>query len=533
MTYIWIMVRNQKEELIIKLIEKSSEKCVVGMELSEQLEKRLGIKSDAARKSLQRAVAKGLINSTKPLTFGKGQFGYYLTGQVFNHRKFFNLTKKWRPPLYRIMSQIKENAGIISYYEAMKIGATLVKRGNSKGNDLNNLITELEAIDFIKRVKDQHGIEYLIDKETRRDKEQLIAGKYAHMKIDTAFLYDIINFLKRQNIIDNQNVTYRNRKNPGFGIIHNNLAWDAIAYTKTTGINTVLASNSKKKDKSALVVLEVVIHRPFNEIDLQGLYDRIQIVRNSVKATERKVLPIVIFKEISEHIFNRAQTMGFLTLNLGAIFGERIFKIIQDVDLLHTSNLDPDFSPEDSINHIDQIIHQIMVAGQGINLSNIIGDLFESLILHLLRKVYPNVTIQQNKTLYDQHFKENQRYYEYDFIIEDEDEIVVVECKGYPSKNTIKLGDWESKNTLKWFFNNTLQAAQRHFKEKSPEKLVRAVFITSAKLEADAIPYLEHLNMGNLKPHRMEIAYDGDQLLDFAKQYKLKDLIKTLEKYYF
>ena len=63
---------------------------------------------------------------------------------------------------------------------------------------------------------------------------------------------------------------------------------------KTTGINPSLAKDSNIPEKQTLVVLDVLISRDYQQIDLDGFLNRIRINLNSVSKGKRKVVPIIV-----------------------------------------------------------------------------------------------------------------------------------------------------------------------------------------------------------------------------------------------
>ena len=88
----------------------SKSKFLAGREVVTQLVKNFETMSGSnARKILQRASDKGLIESSKPITFGKGQFIYMLPGETPDLAAIKAICKKYRPPLYRILDALDDN----------------------------------------------------------------------------------------------------------------------------------------------------------------------------------------------------------------------------------------------------------------------------------------------------------------------------------------------------------------------------------------------------------------------------------------
>lgn len=103
---------------------------------------------------------------------------------------------------------------------------------------------------------------------------------------------------------------------PSTGAMHNNILWDAFAYTKTTGINELQGAFADTVKKQTLVTLDVVISRTYTQVDLEGfLISRVQLNINSAK-TKRKVLPVLIYKEIEDIALNTARKLKFIAFDI-------------------------------------------------------------------------------------------------------------------------------------------------------------------------------------------------------------------------
>ena len=237
---------------------------ILGQEINQAVEDYFQITRDAAKKIVQRAVKKGVINSSAPLSFGKGQYAYFPRHTNLTKSVFYKITKSNRPSLYRLMNQIEVNGGVISYFDALRITGAPISKGTTKVKTLNELINELEVLEYVVKIRGHKELDYIVDKEKADRITLLSQEQYSNMVMDCSLIPDVLDFLKRQNIIDNKNIIYRNQKKPNIGASHNGFLWDAFAYTKTTGINTILMSNSKSDDKSTLVVLDVVLSSKYS-----------------------------------------------------------------------------------------------------------------------------------------------------------------------------------------------------------------------------------------------------------------------------
>ena len=437
------------------------------------------------------------------------------------------IAKAYRPPLYRLLMVMEYSKGIISYYEGLKVASTPLDNTKTKMNTLNELVDILLQLEFIQVIEEEE-VRYLVDIDRVEYFPQLVEKHRVNMALDCAFLPDIRRWMIKHNIVDNDVFNYRNRSMPSKGVHHNNYVWDAFAYTKTTGINTVLGSNKAIDDKSTLVVLDVLIHREYTELDLQGFYERIQAVRNSTYSGVRKILPVVFAQNITPASEASLRNLGFMIFHLGTIFGEKIYDIVRKLELVNLEEAMSTFDADIIIENIEGVLAAIKNAGQEENLQNVKGDLFEALMYPLITTVYNSGSLKRGQVL-----KEGDEFYEYDAVVYDRrfDEVVVIELKGYKSNSIIHLGDRNKKYTVRWFFRRTFPFAQKKL-QRGSEMPVKACYITTATFSEEAKVVLEKINDSNLKPHKMDVYYDGPKLLKILEEHKLNDVIKVLKRYY-
>lgn len=530
-----IMKLGKYEEYLSDLFSDRS-LFMPGQDLNSNLQMKFSITPDNARKIVQRAVSNGIIRSSAPITFGKKQYVYFNVQSQLSKRTVTIICKKFRPPLYRLISLIDIGGGITSYYEALKITASPLENSKTKVNTLDELLAVLKDLELVEDVTDKvSGIKYIIDFQYQEESESLMAKHFSKMNLDSLFIPDILSWLKKHNLIDNNNVLYRNKSTPSRGAKQNNLVWDAVSYTRTTGLGS---ENYKESDtdKKTLVVLDVVINRPYSEIDLQGFYSRIQMVLSSVKTGKRKILPIVVFQETSDSVLAKLNGLGFLNINLGTIYGEKIYETINRLKIIKSEQLSSIVSGEDLVQNIEVVLSTLRDTGQETNLGNLKGDLFEALLYPLLKQLYPGSELEQGKLLTEHKDNNEKEYYEYDFILRSSaySEFVIVEAKGYKSTRIIKLGDKNTKNTLKWFFEKTLPFAKRQYKKGNTldNYQVKGSYITTAKFEESALDWMEKLKDSKIKPSQMDIFYDGDGLIKLLEMKGLKKVKEILKKYY-
>lgn len=507
-----------------------------GINLNQKLVEKFKISTENSRQILKRAVAQKAIKSSAPYTFGKKQYIYIFNDSDLNKSSIKSITKKNRPPIFRLLEAMDNNDGIISYYEGLKITASLLEESSTKVSTLDDILNLLYKLEIVYTKRDLNDVIYILYKYDGKEQSQIVENilmsiHYSKMILDCSVLPDILRWLGKTNLIINSNVIYRNKKTPAIGAKHNNLMWDAFAYTKTTGINPILGSKADNVEKQTLVVLDVLLSTEYSQYHLDAFYNRIQINRNSVLEKTRKILPIIIYKTSSDLIKNKIRKLGILAFEISDIFGKRIYDILDK-----TQELSRIFKDSEHVdNTIESILNSISKAGQSDALRELRGTLFEFLMYPLLSNIYSNASIQRGKTISRNNKEGIKESYEYDYIINSSNppEIIIVELKGYHSAATIPLGDFETKSSLKWFFNRTLPFAAKEFNtEVQQGKVIKGVYITSANFWEDGKFFLDKVNKGKLKSVLLNVGYERETLLCLLKERGFKNEIKIIEKFY-
>jgi hypothetical protein len=528
-----ITVQEKYNKFLADLLEQKLFESA--MEIHASLITAFSVTPENARKIVGRAVTQKAIKSSDPYTFGKGQYVYICNGYDFGKDGVKDIAEKSRPPIYRLLELMDQNHGIISYYEGLKITASPLEESSTKIVSLDDILTLLMKLDIVYKEKDDNGVVYIIykqykEKRTVLEAEMMMANHFINMVTDCTVLPDILRWLGNSNLIDNTNTIYRNKKMPHIGAKHNNLIWDAFAYTRATGINPILGAKAETTDKQTLVVLDVVLVDEYSAIHLDAFLARIQINRKSVIKEERKTLPIIIYKSCSQKTINTIKKNGIISFDISAIFGTKIYQVLNGIKEL--SGL---LKGSDSVEEtIEDILSAINNSGQDEALKELRGTLFEFLMYPLLKTLYPNASIERGKILTIEKEGKKERH-EYDYIIESSHppELIFVELKGYNAGATINLGDSTRHSTLRWFFRRALPFAEKYYKETIEKgKQAKAVFITSANFYDDGREFITKMNNSKYQATILETGYERQTLLDLLKKYGFEAEIKIIKKFY-
>lgn len=534
------MAKTSKWDEIIKGIFSKKDTFFSGTELADLLCNTHNISQVNARQIIKRSAAKGLIKTSSPFKFQNGQFVYMGIKDNLNLNVLMKISKKYKQSLYRLLWLLNEENKVISLYEARKIMAVPVKNVEKyKLVDFDDEIKELIKNDIIAVKQDlERGIKYLVAKELEDDSwiNSKMNLHFEKMALDTLFVPDIIRWLRSHNFIDSNEVIYRRKDNPSIGASHNDFLWDAYAYTNTTGFSI----NVGKKDKQTLVVLDIVTHRTYSKQDLSGFYNRIQSVRHSTHGEARKILPIIFFNEIDLEVKKEINNLKLLNFSIQDIFGVKVTDLINKLDDISKTLNDQFLSIEERtksiIDNAEHSLNLIKDTGHTDNLQNLKGHLFESLMYVVVLNLFPhNSRITHSSMI---------KPYEYDIIVQRDDEVIVIELKGLKNKTIINLGDSNTNNTIRWFFAKTFpHAKQAYTSPNSPFKLdkskIKACYITSGNFSDEAKIKLENLNKTSIKPKDIDCYYDRKGLLKLLKNHehlsslrKSTNFIDLLEQHY-
>lgn len=538
-------MKNSKWDDILKGIFSKKNTFLASAELIEILCKEHNIQRDNARTIIKRAADKKIIKNSSPFTFIKGQYVYMGPDDSLDLSTLIKISKKYKPSMYRVLSLLNKNNRIVSLYEARKAAAVPIENlDRYKLIQIDEEIKKLVAENILFITPDpEREILYLASNEYK-DAPQLNALKKAHfekMRLDSLFLPDIMYWLKEHNFISNNNIVYRRIDNPSIGAKHNDFLWDAYAYTNTTGFSI----NVGKEDKQTLVVLDVLIHREYSKEDLDGFYNRIQSVRNSTHGDARKILPIIFFVEAEPSVKREMKKLKILNFSLQNIFGTKIKELINQLDNINTtlnslisvsSKTNNEEASVEIVRSVENSLNNMEKTGHINNLQNLQGDLFESLMYVVILNLFPSAKrISHSKVL---------KPYEYDILIEEDQELIVIELKGFKNKTIIQLGDNKTKNTVKWFFGKTFPHAKTTLASSNPlwgyqKSQIKACYITSANFSDEATEFLEKQNSTKLKPEKFSCFYNQKSLLNLIRTHENLEIMRNstnfvflLERYY-
>lgn len=536
------MMKNQYDTFLVELFENLNT-VIIANELIEILCNKFNVKNNYARQIISRAHKKGIIKSSKPFHFENRQYYYMNINGNLNYKTLFEICKKYKKPLYRLLRLLEINNGVISMYEAQKITATPVSNSEKyRTISLKKELQFLKKMNFIEIRSSEKTQERFIVKCTQdKNYKQIIELHREKINEDVYFIVDIVRWFSKRGFLTDFPI-YRNKKNPSIGAIINDFLFDVKAFTETTGFNS---SSVVKKSEKSIVAMDILLYRKYTDIDLASYYERIQILRNSTKSREvlRNIMPILVYKDIDNSTKKQLENLNILHFSIDDILGNKIKYIIRNLTLINESIEKEYLSKNDSIKVIEVVqnsLDTIEKSGQENNLQNVMGDLFESLMYIIFSNLYIRDVVKQSVRVKNPNEPKKQPY-EYDLVILRNKEIIIIELKGLKNSTIINWGQNKEQGTASWFFGNTYPIIKTHYVNSlsRSKKEIKGSYITSANFSEEAIEKLEEINKSQVKADELDVFYDRKKLLSFLKESKeLSDLrdntnfIETLKKYY-
>ncbi|MGG3508022.1 hypothetical protein ABES58_21360 [Paenibacillus lautus] len=542
---------NKYNEFLADLFKDHSN-VLVAHDLIEKLVTQFEVTENYARQLISRAVKEKIIKSSEPFSFEKRQYFYMNSKRNIDVTALLDISKKYRKPLYRLLTLLSRTGGICSYYEAVKITATpMTNKEKYRVISLEDDIRRLNDHKIIKKVEDREtGIPFLILLQDQIDIEdssvirQKIKAHLANMKRDVMFINDIIRWLVNHGFITDK-VSYRRKDNPNLGAIRNDFPFDATTISKTTGFTI---STGKNDEDHTIVVMEILIYRTYEKIDLEAFFERIQSIRHSTKqeSSARKVMPIIFYLDVDESVKREINNLHILNFSLKSIMGSNIVQVIEKYrdmkKIIDEAFIIDEETSSSVIEKIGESLTVIEESGQMENLQNLKGDLFETLMYTVLSNLFKEAHLEHSKVI--KSLDDPKKAYEFDVIVRDnsEDEIVIIELKGLKNTTIINLGDTSTPNSIRWFFGKTYPVAKDYYEKNSEydKSKIKGCYITSANFSQEGLQKLDELNKSNkIKPSFLDCYYDRKKLLNLLKDHinlnslrKKTGFIEILEKYY-
>ncbi|WP_042354227.1 hypothetical protein [Bacillus rubiinfantis] len=304
---------NHLEQITINILAENGP--LLGSELKKLLQGKTELTDAYARKIIQRTTESGGILSTKPVSFQRGQFLYYLESQnPFD--SLADVLKHKRKGLYRAFKGLLHNRGIASKSELHKWAASVTNASFFPKNDsIEKLEGELRYLSILHSEDNYNGVHYIRGNPNFNPSNEAYFYRYRAEIINRLLLSEFINWLERSNMLAWKQTSILDMSLNR--VDYNGHFWDAVGYTYLYGFYQTKYNQQDKEKTPSLVFIESNLHRHTYLEDIEGFCTRVEMQSARMKnfSVGSRILPILFYQSISNEAFDLAKTKGLLMFN--------------------------------------------------------------------------------------------------------------------------------------------------------------------------------------------------------------------------
>ena len=488
-----------KSNNYVKFIRKELLKgACLSSEIEQKLVSKFKIKLAYARKIVSISKKTGEIYYSGLLTFDNGAKGISLTN---NNNDYFSLLPEHKTYLQNIFHIMEHNDGIISKQDVCKVSACLLNP-SKKYLFFEKVIKEMKYFYQIdeKIYKEQY---FYIKHDCIERFDSIIESIINKKSVEKTFQYSLIMQFQKINLI-NSKFIYTNKKMPYMLIDKHGLYFDCFADSSIRGV-----SNGFSKNENTIIVVDCNLLENYTLSDLDGFYKRIQQLRNSVNATKRNVLPIILIKNISPEVLLKIKEYKIIVIDIIDSLGDNFNKLLNDYIVINNSKVDQIKSA-----YIESVLKNLPSAGMW---GNIRGDLFEKLCTLIINDIIGLANITEK--IEDEKIKVDNKEVEIDYNISTKDETIIFEYKS--GKGEIILGeqledsDKFTNNSILKFFNYSFLLC----KQKYASKNCKACFIAANGFKGvKSKTTLSNFDNSTICSQLFKTHYTAKELCEYAKE---------------
>jgi len=513
----------EHEVFLNTIFSKNTTKVIVAEKLGKLLCEKFPETTKAnVRKIIENAYNSGIMKCSKPMTFGNNQYAYFSRKRAITYNLFKSTIKEYKPALYRVITKLFINGGIISENEIIRLsGCNISNTGHA--TTYENLLSDLRLLNIVNDINFHNVHLFYLSKWDKAKALIQLDSYYVKIMNEATMISLFVNWLRRVNLVDNSVITFRGEGNNFRGIEKNGTIWDIFAFSSSLGIFDY------EKLKPAIIVADCCVYTEYDTIDFDGFRERVNRMVFSTKIIKRRVIPIIFSSKINPVVIVNAKKQNYLIVDLNSLFGKEAINIVTEYNNIKFNYDSTIVAQGNNSQQIESVLSRIEQSSGGDNYGNLKGDLFEYLMRPVFEKIYPTCRIKHRVLINDGDGK-----YEIDYLIDNDNEYIAVELKGYKFQYVIPLGKFETvegryeSNTVKWFLNRTFPKFKEVF-GKMPNKKVKFSYIISAQFDDKALKVLAQKNCSSEKPEKMNCYYDGITLGYLLKELALDNEMRILK----
>lgn len=377
---------------------------VLSGELARYLEKNRGISNDAARKRIQRLSSP--IHKINGLFSDKKTFIYHADNYQ-NSDYFDDLLSSFKSDAkrcYAIIYAIKFHHGLVAIEELPNYSISPVSliSGHMK---FSTLIEKLKKHNIVRETREgEYGLNIQLSEHT--------SPNYRHIKGVQ---------LSKKLILQHFETWSKNIGLVSFkkGRNNNIVGGFQFGFTAPSYINGLISYNGKQK-KPGFLVSDILIGNVTNEDAVSFFLKKLAAIKASNPTL--KLFPVLIIDGISIKALNQLKSNGVLVASIKELFGKDYSELIKNlINTITNAGAILKTEPEKYLSLMSKLTK--LIDGKTNNLR---GDLFELAVGYYFSKYSQSINIGKRVPVLD-----SNRTREIDVLSINEDEVCVVECKGY------------------------------------------------------------------------------------------------------
>lgn len=263
--------------------------------------------------------------------------------------------------------------------------------------------------------------------------------------------------------------------------------WDMTSPSYLMGLTT----QNEGKPSPGFFVCDLLLNGTINEKAVEPFIHKLKTIRNLHKIG--RLFPIFVAEKYTREAFQKLREVGAIPATQSALFGEEIADGLKM--LMHT--LADSASHTKSPEKFDKLFSSLSKLEGAIQTMR--GAFFEYIVADLLRKTIPNVNIRMNNVIMDN----GKTTAEVDIILEAEDYVSFIECKGLNPARVIPadlVKHWLDKlqTVRQWALTNrTWQGKTFKFEFWSTSRSGKQSYDLYEKAKRNTLKYELHLRDRN------------------------------------
>lgn len=471
---------------------------VLSSDLARYIEKNQGISNDAARKRIQRL--KSPIHKITGLFSDKKSFIYHADNYQ-NSEYFYDLVDALKSDgkrCYAVINAIKYHHGLIPTNELANYSISPIQliTGHMK---FSSLIEKLKKHDLIRETRESEYVLNILISEQASPNFRHIKGIEISKKL---ILQHFETWSKNIGL-----VSFKKGKN------NHIVGGFQFAFTAPTYIDGLIGYNNKQK-KPGFLVADILIGNITDEDAISFFIRKLAAIKASNPTL--KLFPVLLVDGISVKALNQLKSNGVLVASIKELYGKDYSELIKNlINTVTNAGAILKTEPEKYLSLMSKLTK--LIDGKTNNLR---GDLFELAVGFYFSKYSQSINVGKRVRVLD-----TTRTREIDVLAITENEVCVVECKGYNYPVDLDY--------IEVYLSEKVREIRGWLSNRYPKKRQRFEIWSTGGYTQDALKLLretkvrkfdfDYLSQKDIKKRANQL--NSDKFKEILRDYYLKEIV--------